>query len=45
VSDLDEDVEHEPAAGPEGCICVVASERPARFNSPLARFIQRWHRF
>jgi putative transcriptional regulator len=45
VSDLDEDVEHEPAAGPEGCICIVASEQPARFHSLLARLLQRWHGF
>jgi putative transcriptional regulator len=45
VSDLDEDVEHEPAAGPQGCICIVASERPARFHNLLARLVQRWHRF
>jgi putative transcriptional regulator len=45
VSDLDEDVEHEPEAGPEGCICIVASEQPARFHSLLARLLQRWHGF
>ena len=41
VADLDADVEHQPIAGEtEGCICLVASERKARFKSLFARLVQ-----
>ncbi len=41
VADLGDDVEHRPVADPlEGCICLVASERKARFRSMLARIAQ-----
>lgn len=41
VADLDEDVEHQPIVGEgEACICLVASERPARFKSLLGRMAQ-----
>ena len=41
VADLDEGVEHAPVAdSTEGCICLIASERPARFKSLLARMMQ-----
>lgn len=43
VADLDEEVEHRPVAGEAGCICVVASERPARFHGVIARLMQPWH--
>jgi putative transcriptional regulator len=41
VADLDEDVEHQPIADKDtGCICLVASERKARFKSFFARLVQ-----
>lgn len=41
VADLDEDVEHQPVADRvEGCICLIASERKARFRGILARLVQ-----
>lgn len=41
VADLDELVEHQPVADPQqGCICLIASERKARFKSLLARLYQ-----
>jgi len=41
VSDLDEEVEHQPIADPEtGCICLVASTGRARFKSLVARIVQ-----
>jgi putative transcriptional regulator len=43
VCDLDDEVEHTPVAGAEGCICVVAQDRPARFRSLLARLARPWH--
>jgi len=43
VADLDDDVEHAPAADAGGCICIVANEHPARFRGPLARLLRPWH--
>jgi putative transcriptional regulator len=44
VADLDESVAHTPVAGPgPDCICLVASEKPARFRGLLARLIQPRH--
>lgn len=43
VCDLDESVAHKPAAGADGCICIVAQERPARFGSLIMRLARRWH--
>jgi putative transcriptional regulator len=43
VCDLDEEVEHIPAAGAEGCICVVAQDHPARFHSWAVRLARPWH--
>ncbi len=41
VADLDSETEHQPVAAPEdGCICLIASERKARFKSLLARLVQ-----
>ncbi len=41
LADLDDEFEHRPIAHPElGCICVIASERPARFKNFIARLIQ-----
>jgi putative transcriptional regulator len=40
IQDLDEDDEHKPIADPgEGCVCLIASERPARFKGLVGRFI------
>ncbi len=43
VCDLDDEVEHNPVAGAEGCICVVAQDRPVRWRSQLARLMRPWH--
>jgi putative transcriptional regulator len=44
VADLDETVEHTPIADPgPDCICLVASERPARFRGLIARLLQPLH--
>lgn len=43
VSDMDPSVEHAPVADPkEGCICLVAVEKQARFKSFLPRILQPW---
>lgn len=43
VSDLDDSVEHAPVSDPaEGCICLVASERKARYKGLVARLLQRF---
>jgi hypothetical protein len=43
VCDLDESIEHAPTAGSEGCICVVAQDRRARFRSLIVRLARPWH--
>jgi putative transcriptional regulator len=41
LADLDDSVDHKPVADPvEGCICLIASEKKARFKSFLARLMQ-----
>jgi putative transcriptional regulator len=41
ISDLDDSVEHAPVSDPaEGCICLVASERKARYKGLIARLLQ-----
>ncbi len=41
VADLDTDAEHHPVADEvEGCICLIANERKARFKGLLARLMQ-----
>lgn len=41
ISDLDEEIEHHPVAdAKEGCICLVATEKAARFKGFLARMLQ-----
>jgi putative transcriptional regulator len=41
VADLDTEIEHTPIADAEtGCICLIASERPARFKGLLSRIVQ-----
>ncbi len=42
VLEMDEGSEHSPVAAPGGdCICLIASEGPARYSGFLARFVQR----
>lgn len=41
IQDIDVEVEHRPVADPDtGCICVIASERPARYKSLFNRLLQ-----
>ncbi len=41
VADLDEEIEHQPIADEaEGCICLAATERPARYKGPIAKLLQ-----
>ncbi len=41
LADLDDAVEHQPIADREaGCICLIASEHPARFKGLFARLVQ-----
>lgn len=43
MQDIDEDVEHTPVADAEaGCVCLIASDRPARFKGLVARLVQPW---
>lgn len=43
IQDVDEGIEHEPVADKvTGCICLIASERPARFKSLVGRLLQPW---
>ena len=43
VQDLDGTTEHTPIANADtGCICLIASEHPARFKSVIARIMQPW---
>ena len=43
MQDLDDDVEHQPVADEEtGCICLIASERPAQFKGVMYRIAQYW---
>jgi putative transcriptional regulator len=44
VADLDETVAHTPVADPgPDCICLVASEKPARFRGLIARLLRPLH--
>lgn len=41
LQDIDADFEHVPVADPVlGCICIVASEKPARFKGLISRLLQ-----
>ena len=41
IADLDESIEHKPVADAEtGCICLIASEKKARFKGLIARLMQ-----
>jgi putative transcriptional regulator len=43
VCDLDDSIVHTPVAGTDGCICVVAQDRPVRFSSAIVRLAKPWH--
>lgn len=46
VQDIDEELEHQPVVGMEAdCICLIASDRPARFKSLIGRITQPWTGF
>ena len=41
VADLADDIEHRPIADPEiGCVCLIASEKRARFTGVVGRLLQ-----
>jgi putative transcriptional regulator len=41
LADLDQDIRHQPRADErEGCVCLIATERPLRFEGWLLRWIQ-----
>jgi putative transcriptional regulator len=41
VSDLDDEIEHQPKVTKDGeCICIIASEKPARYIDLLPRLLQ-----
>lgn len=43
MQDVDESIEHTPIADQNvGCICLIASDRPARFKGFVARLVQPW---
>ena len=43
IQDVDGDVEHQPLVDARaGCICLVASEQPARFKGLFSRLLQPW---
>jgi putative transcriptional regulator len=44
LCDLDEETEHTPAGGPDGCICIVAHDHPVRWRSLIVRLARPWHR-
>lgn len=40
VADLDEEVEHQPQADEaQGCVCLIATERPLRFENRFLRWV------
>jgi putative transcriptional regulator len=43
VCDLDEETEHTPTAGADGCICVVGQDNPVRWRSLMVRLARPWH--
>ena len=43
IQDVDGELEHQPIVDARaGCICLVAAERPARFNGIFGRLLQPW---
>jgi putative transcriptional regulator len=46
VAETDEDIVHQPASDrDEDCVCIIATEGPLKFESPLARAFQRFTHF
>jgi len=43
VCDLDEETEHTPAAGADGCVCVVGQDNPVHWRSLVVRLARPWH--
>jgi putative transcriptional regulator len=45
IQDVDEGVEHQPIVDKDGeCVCLIASEHPARFKTLVGRLTQPWTR-
>ena len=43
IQDVDGELEHQPVVDSrDGCICLVAAERPARFKGLFSRLLQPW---
>ena len=43
IQDVDDDVEHQPVVDTgQPCVCLVASEQPARFKGMFSRLLQPW---
>lgn len=43
IQDVDSEIEHSPIADSQmGCICLIASEQPARFKGLIGRLMQPW---
>jgi putative transcriptional regulator len=43
IQDADDELQHQPITCPErGCVCLVASEHPARFKGVVSRLLQPW---
>jgi putative transcriptional regulator len=43
IQDVDEEIEHRPVADKQvGCVCLIASERPAKFKSIVGKLLQPW---
>ncbi len=40
VADLDARIEHQPVAGPDGCLCLAGMDAPLRFRAWLPRLLQ-----
>lgn len=40
VADLDHRTEHQPQAGPEGCLCLAGLDAPVRYRALLPRLLQ-----
>jgi putative transcriptional regulator len=43
ICDLDEETEHTPSAGADGCICIVGQDSPVRWRSMMVRLARPWH--
>lgn len=43
IQDVDEGIEHQPIVDKDGeCVCLIASEQPARFKTLVGRLTQPW---